>query len=382
MYNRILNIGLSSSETCILWGPRQTGKSTLLRKLFPNSHNFNLLQSELFLRFSKEPSLFRQECLALTDKSPPILVDEIQKVPLLLDEIHWLIENAGLRFILCGSSARKVRRGHANLLGGRAVRYELFPLVFPEIPDFDLTRALNHGLLPRHYSADHGPRLLRSYVADYLQNEIMAESLVRNIPTFGRFLEVAALTNGEIVNYAGIASDCGVSAMGVKGYFQILEDTLLGRFLSAFRKRAKRRQISAPKFYFFDVGIVNHLARRGALVPGSELFGRAFEHFLFAELTAYLCYTEKFLPVSYWRTVTGFEVDFIIGDGEIAIEAKSSELLRTRHLKSIRAFQEEFNPRRSIIVSLDPAQRKTEDGIDILPWKDFLERLWGGDIVK
>jgi predicted AAA+ superfamily ATPase len=170
--------------------------------------------------------------------------------------------------------------------------------------------------------------------------------------------------------------------MGVKGYFQILEDTLLGRFLSAFRKRAKRRQISAPKFYFFDVGIVNHLARRGALVPGSELFGRAFEHFLFAELTAYLCYTEKFLPVSYWRTVTGFEVDFIIGDGEIAIEAKSSELLRTRHLKSIRAFQEEFNPRRSIIVSLDPAQRKTEDGIDILPWKDFLERLWGGDIVK
>jgi uncharacterized protein len=381
MYNRILNIGLSSKETCFLWGPRQTGKSTLLKNLFPDSHVFDLLKSEQFLRFSQQPWLFREECRGIQKKSFPIIVDEVQKVPLLLDEIHWLIENEKMRFVLCGSSARKVKRGHANLLGGRAVRYELFPLVFPEIPDFDLTRALNNGLLPRHYASDHAPRLINSYIADYLQNEIIAESLVRSIPLFGRFLEIAALTNGELVNYANIASDCGVSAMGVKGYFQILEDTLLGRFLPAFRKRAKRRQIGAPKFYFFDVGIVNHLARRGVLSPGSELFGRAFEHFLFSELTAYLHYSEKFIRISYWRTVSGFEIDFVLGDGEIAIEAKSSENLRPRHLKSLRAFREEFKPKKSIIVSLDPAPRKTEEGIEILPWKAFLEQLWGGKVI-
>lgn len=382
MYNRILNIGLSNLETCFLWGPRQTGKSTFLKERFPDSTYVDLLQSEVFLRYSQRPSLFRQECLAITNKSLPVIVDEIQKVPLLLDEIHWLIENAGLRFILCGSSARKVKRGHANLLGGRAVRYELFPLVFPEIPDFDLKQALNNGLVPRHYPSQYAPRLIQSYVADYLQNEIIAESLIRNIPSFGRFLEIAALTNGEMVNYAGIASECGVSNMGIKGYFQILEDTLIGRFLPAFRKRAKRRQIGAPKFYLFDVGIVNHLAKRGVIEPGSELFGRAFEHFLFMELTAYLTYSGKFHPLSYWRTVTGYEIDFIIGDGDIAIEAKSSETLRTRHFKSLRAFQEEFKPRRSIIVSLDPAPRKTDDGIDILPWKVFLERLWAGEIIQ
>ncbi|MDD5674020.1 MAG: AAA family ATPase [Chitinivibrionales bacterium] len=382
MYNRILNIGLSSIETCFLWGPRQIGKSTLLRKLFPNSPYFDLLQSDQFLRFSQTPSRFREECRAIVDKSLSIIVDEVQKVPLLLDEIHWLIENEKLRFILCGSSARRVKRGHANLLGGRAVRYELFPLVYPEIPGFDLERALNHGLLPRHYSAEHAPRLIQSYVADYLQNEIVAESLVRSIPSFGRFLEIAALTNGELINYAGIASDCGVSAMGIKGYFQILEDTLLGRFLPAFRKRAKRRQVNAPKFYLFDVGIVAHLAKRGRVERGSELFGRAFEHFLFMELTAYLGYSEKLSPLSYWRTVTGFEVDFVIGEGEIAIEAKSSDVLRTRHFKSLRAFREEFKPRRSIIVSLDPAPRKTDDGIEILPWNIFLQRLWAGEIIK
>lgn len=300
---------------------------------------------------------------------------------MLLDEIHWLIENSNLRFILCGSSARKVKRGHANLLGGRAVRYELFPLVFPEIPQFDLKRALNNGLIPRHYASQHAPHLIHSYVADYLQNEIVAESLIRSIPSFGRFLEIAALTNGEMVNYAGIAADCGVSAPGIKGYFQIMEDTLLGRFLPAFRKRAKRRQIGAPKFFLFDVGIVNHLAKRGMLEPGSELFGRAFEHFLFMELTAYLCYSEKCQTLSYWRTVTGFEIDFVVGDGEIAIEAKSSDTLRTRHFKSLRAFREEFKPRRSIIVSLDPAPRRTDDDIEVLPWNIFLERLWAGDIL-
>lgn len=381
MYNRILNIALSSKETCFLWGPRQTGKSTLLKKLFPNSTFFNLLQSDQLLRFLRAPSVFREECLAVPAEKLPIIVDEVQKVPMLLDEVHTLIEDHALRFVLCGSSARKVRRGHANLLGGRAVRYELFPLVFPEIPDFDLSRALNHGLLPRHYAADHGMKLIHSYVDDYLQNEVLAESLVRSIPTFGRFLEIASLTNGELVNYANIAADCGVSAVGVKGYFQILEDTLLGRFLPAFRKRAKRRQIGAPKFYFFDVGVAGLLARRGTVQPGSEQFGKAFEHFLFCELTAYLSYSEKQARLSYWRTASGFEVDFVAGDGEIALEAKSSDSVRSRHGKSLRAFKEEFRPRRAIIVSLDPAERMTEDGLEIIPWKPFLEQLWAGEIL-
>lgn len=356
-----------------------------MKSLFPQAVRYDLLLSSTYQRLLLRPSLLREECLAAgldgISQVDRIIIDEIQKLPSLLDEVHWLIENRKLRFILCGSSARKLRRGHANLLGGRAVRYELHPLVFPEIPDFSLTKALNAGLLPRHYDNTQPQRLIQSYVGDYLKEEILAEALTRNIPAFTRFLEVAALSNGEIVNYTNIARECGVSSPTVKEYFQILEDTLVGRPLRAFQKRMKRRLVASPKFYFFDLSPVIHLSRRERVVPGSELFGRAFEHFLFMEITAHSSYSELFYPITYWRTTSGFEVDFVLGDHEVAIEVKSTELANDAHLKGLRRFKDEYTVRRPLLVSLDPKPRRTEDGIEILPWKVFLRRLWDGRIL-
>jgi predicted AAA+ superfamily ATPase len=291
------------------------------------------------------------------------------------------MEDRKLRFILCGSSARKLRRTRANLLGGRAVRYELYPLVSSEIPDFSLIKALNSGLIPRHYDSPKPQRLIQSYVGDYLKEEIVAEAVTRNIPAFSRFLEVAALSNGELVNYTNIARECGVSSPTVKEYFQILEDTLVGRHLPAFRKRRKRRLLTSPKFYFFDLSPVIHLTRRGQVMPGSELFGRAFEHYIWMEITAHASYSELFYPISYWRTSSGFEVDLVLGDHEIAIEVKSTESATQTHLTGLRRFKEEYSARRSILVSMDPRPRKTADQIEIFPWQTFLEELWQGDII-
>ena len=384
MYKRILTLPFSETETCFLWGPRQTGKSTLLKKLFPESKRYDLLLSNEYHRLLTNPGLIREECLAedkvSIDKKLPVIIDEVQKIPALLDEVHWLIENAGVRFILCGSSARKVKRGQANLLGGRAVRYELHPLVYHEIPDFSLSKALNSGLLPRHYQRPQPRRLIESYVGDYLKEEIAAEALTRNVPAFSRFLKIAALTNGELINYQNIASECGVSAPTVKEYFQILDDTLIGKQLPAFRKRAKRRLIGAPKFFFFDIGVVAHLTRRSKVKIGSELFGRALEHFIYMEILAHSSYSELNYPIAYWKTASGFEVDFVLGDHELAVEMKSASMIGNRHLKGMRAFKEEYTARRYIIISLDPKPRKTIDGIDILPWKIFLDKLWEGSL--
>jgi predicted AAA+ superfamily ATPase len=385
MYKRIKNLKLSSEETCFLWGPRQTGKSTLLKMLFPKAIRYDLLLSTEYQRLLRKPEIIREECLSAgvdaTSQREPIIIDEIQKIPALLDEVHWLIENKGLRFILCGSSARKLKRGQANLLGGRGVRYELYPLVFREIPEFSLIRALNSGLIPRHYDSKNPERLVQSYVGDYLKEEIVAEALTRNIPAFSRFLEVAALTNGEILNYTNIARECGVSGPTVKDNFQILEDTLIGRPLPAFRKRKKRRLVTSPKFYFFDLSPVIHLTRRGRILPGSELFGRAFEHYLWMEITAHASYSEVFYPISYWRTSSGFEVDFILGDHEIAVEVKATEFATADHLKGLKRFKEEYHTKRCILVSLDSRPRKTEDGIEILPWHIFLEQLYSRKII-
>ncbi len=385
MYKRIQDLKLSSQETCFLWGPRQAGKSTLLKMLFRQAVRYDLLLSTEYQRLLREPNLIREECLAAgldaNSQRDPIIIDEIQKLPALLDEVHWLMENKGLRFILCGSSARKLKRGHGNLLGGRAVRYELHPLVFPEVSDFSLKKALNSGLIPRHYDSANPLRLIQSYVGDYLKEEIVAEALTRNIPAFSRFLEVAALSNGEVLNYTNIARECGISSPTVKDYFQILEDTLIGRHLPAFRKRRKRRLVGSPKFYFFDLSPVIYLSRRGKVVPGSELFGRAFEHFIWMEIVAHSSYSELFYPITYWRTSSGIEVDFVLGDNEIVIEVKSAEVTGKMHLKGVRRFKEEYSTRRSILVSMDSKPRKTEDQIEILPWQIFLKQLWGGEVI-
>ncbi len=385
MYHRIQKLGLSAQETCFLWGPRQTGKSTLLNTLFPDATRFDLLLSAEYQRLLRRPDLIREQCLAEgldgTTQNDPIIIDEIQKIPSLTDEVHWLIENRGLRFILCGSSARKLKRGHANLLGGRAIRYELFPLTYSEIPNFSLIKALNAGLIPRHYDAARPERLIQSYVGDYLKEEIVAEALTRNIPAFNRFLEIAALSNGEMLHFTNIARECGISSPTVREYFQILEDTLIARPLPAFRKRRKRRLVTRPKFYFFDLSPVIHLSRRGTVSQGSELFGRAFEHFIWMELSAHASYSETFYPLCFWRTSSGIEIDFVLGDHEIAIEVKSTRLINDSHLKGMRRFREEYTTRRSIVVSLDSAPRKTADGIEILPWKIFLKQLWDGKVM-
>lgn len=365
-------------KSCFFWGPRQTGKSTLLRSLFPDSPCYDLLDAREFRRLASNPGLIEEEVSALAgrDTGVPIVIDEVQKLPELLDEVHRLMEKHGWRFILSGSSARKLRRGGVNLLGGRALRKMLFPLTAMEIPDFSLERALNHGLLPRHYLDDHPADSIAAYVGTYLREEIAAESLVRNLPTFQRFLEIAALSNGESIQFASIAREVGLSAPGVRGYFEILTDTLIGDWVPAFQKRRKRRLVAAPRFYFFDIALVNDLARRGEIKAGSAEFGRAFEHFLFMELRAWHGYRGDRREISYWRTTSGLEVDFILGDGEVAIEVKSTENPQADHLRGLRAWREEYPESRAICVCRAPRSRKTEDGIDILPWSIFLEQLW------
>jgi predicted AAA+ superfamily ATPase len=385
MINRKIDLSAAQSQSCFLWGPRQTGKSTLLRALFPTALYYDLLLSSEYRRLLQDPGVLRQECeaagLSRLAQKDPIIIDEVQKIPELLDEVHWLIVHRGLRFILSGSSARKLRRGGGNLLGGRAVRLELMPLTSAELPKLSLDRALNHGLLPAHYLGEDPRLLLRSYVGDYLREEIYAESLVRNLPSFQRFLDAAALCNGQIVNYAAVARDVGVSAPGVRGYFEILTDTLLGTWVPAFRKRPKRRVIESPRFYFFDVGVANELARRGELLPGSFEFGAAFEHFVFMELRCHASYSGLHYPIAYWRTASGFEVDFVLADGAVAVEAKSTERPSLDHMRGLRALREETRLKRSILVCRAPRARKTEDGIEILPWPEFLRQLWVGEII-
>lgn len=379
MYKRLQKFHGLGSESCFFWGPRQSGKSTLLKNYFPKSAYYDLLLSDEFERLNRRPSLLREELLA-RHPDKPVIIDEVQKIPQLLDEIQWLIVNKHIQFILCGSSARKLKRGSGNLLGGRALRYELFPLVSEEISNFDLMRALNHGLLPRHYMADEPDRMCRSYIGDYLKEEIAAEALTRNIPAFAKFLEAAAFSNGEVVNFTNIARECGVSGPTVKEYFQILVDTLIARFIPSFQKRPKRRVIQAPKFYLFDVGIANALLKRGPIVQGSEIFGRAFEQFIFQEITAHSHYSGLEYAVSYWRTASGFEVDFILGDREVAIEVKGVSEVHAHHMRSMHAFRNEYKPKKTIIVSLDLRSRDS-DGIHILPWRTFLRDLWSGSIL-
>jgi predicted AAA+ superfamily ATPase len=383
MFKRSLALPEPGTETFFLWGPRQTGKSTLLRGTYGGGHWVDLLKADEFRRYAVRPELLREELLA-DDPGPgsQVVIDEIQKVPALLDEVHWLIENRGVHFALCGSSARKVKRGAANLLGGRAIRYELHGLSAREVGrDFDLDRMLNHGYLPRIYQASRPARMLEAYIADYLKEEIAAESAVRSLPTFSNFLDAAALSDGEIVNFSNVARECGVSSHTARNHFQILEDTLLGRWLPAYRKRAKRRVIGSPKFYFADVGVVNRLARRGEVLAGSEQYGKAFENWVFHELSAYITYGEVDASLSYWRLASGIEVDFVVGDMRAAIEAKSSTRITTHHLKALRSLVED-HPRveRRVVVCREPRPRRTEDGIEILPAATFVRRLWDGDL--
>ena len=379
MYNRLQNFKEIESESAFLWGARQTGKSTLLKQLYPDALYFDLLKSDVFQRLAMNPAQLR-EIIQADQARRLVIIDEVQKIPALLNEVHWLIANMGVRFILSGSSPRKIIRSGENLLGGRALRYELYPLVYKEIPDFDLIRALNHGLLPRHYLSKNPKRLQAAYVGNYLQDEIIAEARIRNITAFAHFLELAAFSNADIVNYTNIATDCGLRSPTIKEYFQILESTLIGHFVPSFQKKPKRRVIRAPKFYFFDLGIANYLSKNHSVLMGSEAFGRSFEHFIYLELYAYSHYSVKEFPISYWRTASQIEIDFVLGDHEVAIEVKATNNVNNRHLKGLKAFMEEYKVKKAILISNDLYPRKS-GAIEIMPWNYFLDKLWTGDII-
>lgn len=381
MIGRALHLPALPAESFFLWGPRQVGKSSLLAATYPDARTVDLLRTDESMRYLREPGLLRDE-LRDAAAGTLVVVDEVQKVPALLDEVHWLVEKRGLCFALCGSSARKIRRGHANLLGGRAVRHELFGFVSHELGEqFDLGRMVNHGTLPRHYLHDHPAKRLQAYVDDYLKQEIAAEALVRNVPAFAGFLRAAAIGDTEMVNYQNIARECGVSSVTAKEHYSILEDTLLGRYLPAFTARPKRRAILAPKFYFADVGVVNHLTKRGALAPGSELFGKALENVVLHELRAYRSYRERPWDIAYWRLASGIEVDFVLGDAEVAIEVKSTTSIATQHLNGLGEFATEYpEVRRRICVCLEPRRRLLASGIEVLPVTEFFRQLWAGEI--
>lgn len=379
MYKRICQINKDGLEESIfLFGARQTGKSTILREQFPDSIYIDLLDTRVKSRMARHPSLL-YEMMCDKPENSLVIIDEIPEVPELLNEVHRLMSEKNDVFILCGSSARKLKRKGYNTLGGRAYPIYLYPFVSAEIPDFNLQQAITYGMLPPHYLAKNPRRRLSAYIDVYLKEEIKEEALVRNLDAFQRFLEVAAMTDGEMINLKNIAQDCGISANTVAAYFDILEDTLVGFRVPAFTKKQKRRIMQAPRFYYFDVGVANHLLHRKELVRGTEAYGHAFEHLVIQEIRAWLSYTESDEGLAYWRTYSGQEVDVIIGDARVAIEIKSSEEVQSRHLKGLKAFAEENPEARLMIVSLDPIERKIGN-IECIYVFNFFHQLWNGGL--
>ncbi len=376
MYHRTLNLPeLLSKKSFFLFGPRGTGKTTLIRHALTDATVIDLLEVKTYRAYLKNPSILAEQIL-----KPIVVIDEVQKLPEILDEVHRLIEADQLTFLLTGSSARKLKRGGANLLAGRAWWADLFPLTSKEIPDFDILTYLNRGGLPSIYPSDDYDEELRAYTALYLKEEIQNEALSRKIAQFSEFLDFMALSNGEEISYQAIAGDCGVSANSIKNYIQVLEDTLVAFQLKAFTKTRKRKAISRSKLYLFDVGVTNSLANRGEILEGSELFGKAFEHFILMEVRAFLSYSRKNIHMRYWRSTSRFEVDLILND-RWALEIKSTTSIKDKHLKGLRAFKEEGLVQKFGVVSCDPYERQTKDEITIFPWKIFLEKLWKGEIV-
>ena len=364
---------LLKQRSCFLFGPRQTGKSTLVRHQLADVRTYNLLDQTLFIRLSRNPALIRE---ALAPQTEIIVIDEIQKMPALLNEVQLMIEEHGVRFFLTGSSARTLRRKGVNLLGGRARSRVLHPFVSAELGDhFRLERALEFGLLPSVYFSDAPAEDLAAYSGDYLKEEVAAEALVRNIGAFSRFLEVAALSHGRMINFSQIASDAQVPASTVREYYGILEDTFIAHEVPAYTETRKRKAVSTSKYYLFDIGLARHLQGRRGLPLGTAEYGEAFESFVLQEIKGF-CDYHLLNPPRYWRSKSQFEVDFVVG--ELAVEVKAKKAVSHRDLRGLRALREENRLSHYVLVSLEPMARRV-DGIDILPWREFLTRLWSGE---
>jgi predicted AAA+ superfamily ATPase len=369
---------LLEKKSLFLFGPRATGKTTLLKTQFSAAdvQIFDLLESDLYLSFSARPALLAERIRPGVKK---IIIDEVQRIPSLLNEVHRLIEAKKLRFLLTGSSARKLRRGHANLLAGRAWRADLFPLVSHEIEKFDLSRYLRFGGLPAIYDSSDPHEDLNAYAKLYLYVEIQAEGLVRNIPQFSRFLQTAALCSGQMINYAKIGRDAEISPSTIREYYSILEDTLVGFTLAPFVASHKRRAITTAKFYLFDIGVVHALRGTKNIDPKTDLYGQSFEHFMAQELRAYLSYSRQNDNLSFWRSAHGFEVDFLISE-QVAIEVKATNKATQDDIKSLLALKEEKKFKKFYLVTQDKSYRSVS-GIECLHWSEFLKLLWSGKII-
>jgi predicted AAA+ superfamily ATPase len=372
---RVLDLtNLLTKKSAFLFGPRQTGKTKLIKQQLGEYKYYNLLDRGLYLRLQQDPTLIRKE---LKKEDKIIVIDEIQKIPELLDEVHLMIEEFEIHFLLTGSSARALKAKGVNLLGGRARERHLHPFIWKELKDeFHLSVALDRGLLPPIYFSDSPHEDLESYCGQYLKEEIAGEAKVRNIGAFSRFLEVAGLCNGQMINYSQIANDAQVPVSTTREYFQILYDTFLAYEVRAFDQTIKRKPISTSKFYFFDIGIARFLQGRRGLSIKSPEFGEAFEHYIFHELSAFCSYQQK-APVKYWRSTSQFEVDFILND-KIAIEVKSKQVITDKDMKGLKVLREENLLEQFIVISTTENDY-VDDGIEIFNWKSFLKKLWDGD---
>ena len=386
MFKRKLDMSLFKGSTFLL-GPRKVGKSTFLHENFPNSLYIDLLDNNKYFEFTKNPGSFNENIQYELNKNKelrkyPIIIDEIQRIPILLNEVHRLIEKENLNFILCGSSARKLVRGGANMLGGRASRVVMGGLCIAEIDNFNLLRFINNGNIPSNYLSNDASSLQKAYIQNYIQEEIKGEALVRNLLSFNRFLDLVGITNGEEVNFSNISRDVGVDAKTIREYFQILIDTLLGNYLLPYFDKKKRTNIlQSPKFYLFDTGIVNSL--KGLILSkdeGSE-FGKSFEQIILNEIINYKNYKNKNFEISFWRTYEKDEVDFILGDAEVSIEVKGGKNIDSANLKGTYKFNEVYKPKRSIVITNTKNPRKLNNETELIPYLEFVNLLWEGKII-
>lgn len=378
MIQRIIQ--LPDKQSFFLFGPRQTGKSSLIQsRLGDSAWTVSLLHSEDYTRYAKHPGQYRLD-VAEKQKSgiTRFVLDEVQRVPELLNEVHALLEQfPACQFIMLGSSARKLMRGGANLLGGRAVRRFLFPFTRQELGDtFRLDNALRFGTLPplTDLSDTDKQDILRAYSDTYLREEIQMEGLVRNLGGFYRFLEVAASASGEMLNFTNIARECQLQARSVLSYYEILEDTLIGFRLLPWLKSERKRLVAHPKFYFFDTGITNAINRRLAEPPDSRLYGRLFEHFMILEAYRHIHYSASESRLFFWRTNTGAEVDLLMekhGRLTGAFEFKSAMEVGGDDFSGLRAFRTD-NPEVPLTVVYRGLHPYETDGIRVIPWQQFL----------
>ena len=381
-YRRCFDFGsVIARKSMFLFGPRQTGKTAYIKNQMLKDSDvglyWTLLDGRLRARLETDIGLLRQEVEIKGLHDCLIVIDEIQKCPQLLDEVHYLIEEKNIRFLLTGSSSRKLKNTGVNLLGGRASERHVHPFTFPEIgnhENYNLPYIFNHGLLPAIYLSDDPEEDLAAYTDTYLTEEIAAEGAARNVPAFSRFLLVAALTNAQVLNYTNIANDCRVSSQTVSLWYDILEKTLLGYKVDAYTKTVKRKAFASPKFYFFDIAIARFLKDMPVPQENTSEFGEFFEQLICMELKAWIDYRSPRSKLTYWRALPSYEVDFCIDDN-LAIEVKASKNITEKHLKGLKALKEEGIFKQFIVVCREEHPR-SEDEILILPWRYFFDRLW------